>query len=80
MLRAGWKLEGAVPITNPATLEPEKDTGWQEGQDSAGPGQKEGTHRVASWMHCGFQVKVWRRASGPQANRMSPLRLSHLIC
>ena len=62
MLRAGRKLEGAVPITSPAALEPEKDTGRQEGQDSAGPGQKDGTHRVASWRRCRLQVKVWRQA------------------
>ena len=62
MLRAGWKLEGAVPMASPA-LEPEEPPLGGEGARAPGAArQKEQTHRVASWMHCGFQVKARRRA------------------
>ena len=62
MLRAGWKREGAVSVASPA-LEPEEPPPGGEGARASGAArQKEGTHTVASWMRCGFQVKAGRQA------------------
>lgn len=59
MLRAGWKLEGAVPMASPA-LEPEEPPPGGEGARAPGAArQKEQMHRVAS---CGFRVKAGRQA------------------